>query len=186
MAVVGVVLAGGAGTRMGGGKALAELDGAPLLLRPLGALAAVTARQAVVAKAATGLPGLPEGVAVWREPDLPVHPLTGVLHALRSAAGAEVLACAVDLALLDPATLRHLLAGAAATPGADCVVPVVAGRVQPLCALWRPGALAGLAALPDGVRMRDAVAGAHQVAFSDPTPFTNVNTPGDLARLSRT
>ena len=35
---LGVVLAGGAGARLGGAKALARLAGEPLLLRPLRAL----------------------------------------------------------------------------------------------------------------------------------------------------
>ena len=76
---------------MGGDKAMAELDGTALLLHPLRALAAVTDAQAVVAKRDTRLPALPPGVEVWLEPDTPRHPLTGVLHALRAAAGRPVL-----------------------------------------------------------------------------------------------
>lgn len=185
MSVVGVVLAGGLGRRMGGDKARVLLDGRPLLLRPLAVLAEVTPEQAVVAKAATRLPELPPGVAVWREPDEPRHPLTGIRHALRSAGGRAVLCCAVDLPHLEAATLRQLLAA----PGdAPCVVPRVAGALEPLCALWRPAALPALDRVEPGTAMRAVVArlGAHEVPYEDPWPFTNVNTPGELARATRT
>ncbi len=183
MSVVGVVLAGGAGRRMGGDKAVVELDGEALLHHPLRALAAVTGAQAVVAKAWTQLPALPQDVAVWLEPGAPRHPLTGVVHALRTAGG-PVLCCAVDLPLLDPATLQRLLD---ADGGAACVVPRSAGRLEPLCALWRPQALAALEALGPAARMGEAVAavGPAEVRFDDPRPFTNVNTPAELRALRR-
>lgn len=186
MSVVGVVLAGGLGRRMGGDKALVELDGVALLHYPLAALAGVVAERAVVAKADTKLPALPAGVAHWVEPAVPRHPLTGVLHALRTAAGRSVLCCAVDLPLLDAATLERLLGAAAGD--AACVVPRVAGRLEPLCALWHPAALPRLEALGPGPRMGEAVvaAGAHEVAFADPRPFSNLNAPEDLLTPSRT
>lgn len=180
MSVVGVVLAGGGGRRIGGDKATVEFRGDALLLHPLRALTAVSDAQAIVAKRATRLPPLPAGVRVWREPEEPRHPLTGVLHALRSAAGRPVLCCAVDLPLLDAATLSRLL-------GADdgrhaCVVPRLDGILQPLCAVWYPRAERSLVRLPGGVAMRDVVGAldAREVPFDDPRPFTNVNTPEDL------
>lgn len=185
MSAVGVVLAGGAGRRMGGDKAIVEWDGVALGHFPLRALTAVTAEQAVVAKRHTRLPDLPADVTIWLEPDEPRHPLTGVLHALRSARGRSVLCCAVDLPLLDAATLQELLEVDA--EGRACVVPRVRGRLEPLCALWLPQSRAPLEALPDGLAMRDVAAalGPREVAFTDARPFTNVNTPEDLRALSR-
>ncbi len=183
MSAVGVVLAGGRGRRLGGDKATVELDGVALLLYPLRALAAVTPTQAVVAKRDTRLPELPPGVATWHEPDAPRHPLTGVTHALRTARGAPVLCCAVDLPLLDAATLRRLLD---ADDGRHaCVVPRVDGRLEPLCALWHPRSRRTLDRLPPGLAMREVVAalGPLEVAFTDPRPFTNVNAPEDLPTI---
>jgi len=183
MSAVGVVLAGGRGRRLGGDKATVELDGVALLLYPLRALAAVTQTQVVVAKGDTRLPVLPRGVATWHEPDAPRHPLTGVVHALRTAHRRPVLCCAVDLPLLDPATLRRLLD---ADDGRHaCVVPRVDGRIEPLCALWRPRACGTLERLPEGLAMREAVAAldALEVDFPDPRPFTNVNAPEDLLTI---
>lgn len=186
MSAVGVVLAGGGGRRMGGDKATVELDGVALLHYPLRALAAVTVEQAVVAKLDTRLPELPAGVAIWLEPDAPRHPLTGITHALRTAARRPVLCCAVDLPLLDAATLRRLLE---ADDGRHaCVVPRVGENVEPLCAIWHPRARRALDRLPAGVAMRDVVAALDplEVAFTDPRPFTNVNAPADLLTLGFT
>ena len=185
MSVVGVVLAGGEGRRIGGDKAMVLLDGLALLLHPLRALAEVTAEQAVVAKRDTRLPELPAGVAVWREPDAPRHPLTGVRHALATSGGRPVLCCAVDLALLDAATLRRLLD---ADDGHHaCVVPRVAGHLEPLCTLWHPRALEALAQVTGEPPMRDIVAALDPlvVSFDDPRPFTNVNAPEDLRAIRR-
>jgi molybdopterin-guanine dinucleotide biosynthesis protein A len=188
MSVVGVVLAGGRGRRIGGDKATVELDGVALLRYPLRALTAVTTTQAVVAKRDTRLPELPGEVAVWHEPDEPRHPLVGVMHALRAASGHPVLCCAVDMPLLDAATLARLLD---ADDGRQaCVVPRADGRLEPLCALWHPWALDGLGRLPDApeMAMRDVVASLDplEVAFPDPRPFANVNAPEDLAALVAT
>src|SRR3954463_162362 len=139
---VGVVLAGGLGRRLGGDKAIVELEGRPLALYPLEALHEVCDQVAVVAKRDTLLPPLGGLAQLWIEPDTPRHPLTGVVHALRLAAGRAILVVAVDLPLIDAATLRAI---AATDPGgAVAVVPRVHGRLQPLCALYTPRALAGL------------------------------------------
>jgi len=183
MSAVGVVLAGGRGSRLGGDKATVELDGVALLLYPLRALAAVTPAQAVVAKRDTQLPELPSGVATWHEPDAPRHPLTGVMHALRAARGQPVLCCAVDLPLLDAATLRRLLD---ADDGRHaCVVPRVDGRLEPLCTLWHPWSLGTLDRIPEGLAMREVVTALDtlEINFTDPRPFTNVNVPEDLLTI---
>ncbi len=181
MAVVGVVLAGGAARRMGGDKARARAGGVPLLHLPLRALAAVSARRAVVAKPTTRLPALPPGVERWNEPATAHHPLVGIVHALRRAGGEPVLCCALDLPLLDGATLQRLLD--ADPGGAGVVVPWVAGRPEPLCALWRPAALAVLEDQPAGAAMHAVIAavGARRVPFEDARPFTNLNTLAELA-----
>ena len=91
--MIGAVLAGGEGRRLGSGsKAAAQLAGRPLVEYPLEALADVCERVAVVCKRGTCLPEL-TGVERWDEPDEPRHPLTGIVHALETAA-APVLICA--------------------------------------------------------------------------------------------
>lgn len=180
MVPVGAILAGGAGRRIGGDKAVVELANRPLLLYPLDALRAVTPEVAVVAKRETALPSLAGEANVWVEPDEPRHPLTGIVHALRLAAGRPVLVVAADMVLLDEHTLLTLLA----TPleGAPAVVPRVDGQIEPLCALYTAEALDALDGFDPGARVTDAVLalGPRLVDFEDATPFINVNAPEDL------
>lgn len=183
-ALVGVVLAGGAGRRMGGAKALADLGGRPLLHRPLAALREVADEVAVVAKRDTELPPLPGGVGVWLEPDEPRHPMTGIVHALRRAGGRAVLAMALDLPLVGAGLLRRIAAAPAG--GAAAVVPHADGRLQPLCARYEPSALAALEGFEPSARVTDLVLGLEPVVldFADAGGFLNVNTAEDLARAA--
>lgn len=183
---VGVVLAGGQGRRLGGDKAIVELEGRPLVLYPLEALHEVCDTVAVVAKRDTLLPPLAGLADLWIEPDLPRHPLVGVAHALHLAAGRPVLAVAVDLPCLDGPTLRRI---AQADPaGAAVVAPRVHGRLQPLCALYTPLALAGLEALDPEARATDVIEalGTREVDVDDPAAFLNVNRPEDLIQAAVT
>jgi molybdenum cofactor guanylyltransferase len=195
---IGVVLAGGAGRRIGGAKATVALHGRPLIAYPLRALQAVLAEVVVVAKAGTELPPLP-GVPVWTEPDEPRHPLAGIVHALARAAppagvaGGEtgglgaaraVLVCAGDLPFADPELVELLVRADAG--GALALVPRAGGRLQPLLARYEPTARAPLAAalgasgpLPS---LTDAVAALSPcvLELDDEQPFFNVNAPEDL------
>lgn len=53
---VGAVLAGGAGSRLGGAKAMVKLAGRPLISYPLAAIEQADLEPVVVAKACTELP----------------------------------------------------------------------------------------------------------------------------------
>lgn len=187
---IGVVLAGGAGRRIGGGKAVVELHGTPLVRYPLRALQAVLAEVVVVAKQGTALPPLP-AVPIWIEPAEPRHPLAGIVHALEGAGAAagipgmarDVLVSAGDLPFVGP-DLVELLAHADAD-GAPAVVPRAGGRLQPLLARYGPGAYPALAQalrqdpLPS---VTEAVAALEPriLELEDAQPFFNVNLPEDL------
>ncbi|WCB93196.1 Molybdenum cofactor guanylyltransferase [Baekduia alba] len=181
---VGVVLAGGRGRRLGGDKAIVELEGRALILYVLEALHEVCDDVAVVAKRDTIVPPLGGIADLWVEPDEPRHPLAGVAHALRLATGRPVLVVAVDLPLMDAATLRAI---AATDPGdAAVVVPRIYGRLMPLCALYTPRAAAGLASFAPDARATAVVEslGVREVDGLDPTAFYNVNAPEDLLQAS--
>lgn len=186
IACAGAVLAGGEGRRIGGAKALVTVGGLTLVERAVATLRRVARPVAVVARPATDLP---PGLTRWDEPDDgPRHPRAGLLHAIAIAGEQPVLVTAVDLPLLDPATLRVLLVAAALAPDAPAVVPRTAQGLEPLCALYRPHALAPLRSAAVDRRLKDVLLedlGAAVVPFDDDTPFLNVNTPDDVARAER-
>jgi molybdenum cofactor guanylyltransferase len=180
---IGVVLAGGAGRRIGGAKATVALHGTPLLAYPVAALQAALPEVVVVAKPDTELPSLP-GVAVWTEPAEPRHPLTGIVRALELAGGRSVLVSAGDLPFASTGLAREL--SAADAGGAWAVVPRAEGRLQPLFARYEPAALGPLSAelaAPERLgRLTDIVAALapRVLDVADERPFFNVNAPEDL------
>ena len=181
---VGVVLAGGRGRRLGGGKAVAQLCGRPMLSYPLAALEAVLPEVVVVAKAETELPSLPSHTRIWTESESLQHPLIGLRTALELAAGRTVLVCAVDLPLVKPALVRLL---ASAEP--EAALAVVAGQgdaLQPLLGRYSGRALELLRQAGPEVPVRAAVGALElqRIEVGDPLELFNVNTPADLARAA--
>lgn len=190
--MIGVVLAGGLGSRMGEvgqSKPAAPLAGRPMIGWPLSALGSVCSRLAVTCKADTALPPLPRGVLRWNEPAEPRHPLTGIVFSLEQA-GEDVLVCAADMPFVDPAVLRALLDAAERSPQALAVVAEAEGRSEPLLGAYRGGAIPGLDEQARDVRLRRAVADLRPVRVAvDPGAVRSVNTPAQLeaarAELSR-
>lgn len=179
--MIGALLAGGSGTRLGAGsKAAALLAGRPLVSYPAEALAAVCERVAVVCKRSTSLPSLP-GVERWDEPDTPRHPLTGIVHALETAGG-PVLVCAADMPFVTGDACRTLLQAAGS---AVAVVATADGLLQPTFGLYAPAALAGLRAAPEDAPLTRAVEGLDPVRVALPAALVrSVNTPEELAEAA--
>jgi molybdopterin-guanine dinucleotide biosynthesis protein A len=179
--LIGAVLAGGKGRRMGRrSKPGALLAGRPLVSYPVTALAAVCARVAVVCKGATRLPELP-GTERWDEPDEPRHPLTGIVHALEQAGG-PVLVCAADMPFVTPDACRTLLQAAGGANGSPAVVAAAGGVLQPVFALYAPAALDGFrTADPDAPLTATVEALAPVRVALPPALVRSVDTPEDLA-----
>jgi molybdenum cofactor guanylyltransferase len=134
---IGVVLAGGPGTRIGGDKVVVALRGRALLRYPLEALRAAVDEVAVISKSHTLLPQL-EGTMVWIEPDQPQNPLLGIAEALGIAAGRPVLVCPGDYPFVTTALLTQL----ATTPPRRhrAVVAAAGGVPRPLLGRYQPSA----------------------------------------------
>lgn len=122
---LGVVLAGGRGSRLGGDKQAVRLGGRPLILYSLAALHAAGLECAVIVKPGSELPRC--DARVVHEPEQPRHPLCGIVAALRAAPGRDLVAVPCDMPFLTPALLE-LLAGASE----PLLVPAREDRVQPL------------------------------------------------------
>jgi molybdopterin-guanine dinucleotide biosynthesis protein A len=181
---IGAVLAGGGGRRIGGDKAMVELEGRPLVHYPVNVLRAVLDEVAIVAKPSTVLPGLDVEVAIWLEPEEPRHPLAGVVHALRCARGQPVVVVAGDM----PFVTRGLVAALSRerSRGAPAVVPRAGGRLRPLCARYEPRALGALAGCDLTAPVADAVGALNPriLEWPDEEPFFTVNSPEDILQAA--
>jgi len=189
----GVVLAGGRGRRLGGGKCLRPLAGRPLIAHAIdraapqldGVVLAVAEAADAAPLAGLGLPWVADAVPGR------AGPLAGLLAGIdwwrtRVPKCAGIVSLPCDTPFL-PADLVARLR-AAATEGGGAVA-ASAGRLHPVCAWWPVGladalraALAGAKPPPltDWVRAQGFAEVAFDVAAID--PFFNVNAPDDLRR----
>jgi len=180
--LIGVVLAGGAGSRLGAPKATALLGGRPLISYPLAVLREACERVAVACKRETELPPL-EGVERWDEPDDPRHPVAGVVHALERADG-PVLICGADMPFVTADACARL--AGELRPGMKAAVAFCDGRLQPLFAAYAQEALETLRAAADDEPLTRTVESLMPVAVDLAAQVVfNVNTPEDLAAAER-
>lgn len=179
--LIGVLLAGGEGRRLGGDKAWVELGGRTLAERALEPLSAVVDRVIVSCRLGTTLPPLPGVSEAWVQRDEGGGPAAGLASALRQARGDTILALAISLPLMTERVLRELLAVDAS--GRCAVLPSLGGRLEPLVGRWSESALPvldGFAAHPDLERVAACVHPA-VVPFDPADPaFLRVQRPEDV------
>lgn len=131
--LTGAVLAGGLSRRFGQPKATFELNGKPMLLHVLDALATVCEERIVVAKEVTPLPLLSPEVRVVYDGFTIQHPLAGILTALQQSNHEAVFICAVDMPFLNACLVSLMKQW---LQDEDVLVPEVDGRLQPLHAIY--------------------------------------------------
>lgn len=179
-----VIAAGGAGLRMGGGKAERLLGGVRLLDRAVGwareqsdCLALAMGVESEPAD--NGLPQLTDRVPG----EGPIAALDSAMHFAAAQGRAHVLLIGCDMPFL-PADLIPRLRAGMGTAGA--ALPRRDGRLHTLAGLWRSDP-AGLAAwIAAGGRSLWGYAEQAGMVVVDweadgPDPFANLNTPADLA-----
>lgn len=184
----GLVLAGGAGSRMGGDKAGLLVGGVPLAQRAATRLAAVCEWVFVSVRKGARAAWLRNvrGVGVIEDAESGLGPIAGVLAAFQRAPSAAWLVLAVDMPLVTEAMLRSLAAGRG--PGWDAVAfrSAALGGAEPLCAVYEPAAGAELsrraAAGERGLRWMLASMRVRLLDPPDPAALASLNTPEDLAR----
>ena len=182
------VLAGGRSTRMGTDKAFVKLDRRTLLDRILEVMRTVVANVRIV--------GDPEKYGRFAPCIADLYPNCGPLggiHAALHSSNTELnLMLAVDLPFVTPELLQFLVARAKSSEVASVIVPRAAGRLQPLCAVYRREFVAAadqalrakrnkIDALFDTQRTNVIEEDVLQAEGFSPKLFRNLNTPEDLA-----
>jgi molybdopterin-guanine dinucleotide biosynthesis protein A len=182
----GVVLAGGASSRFGGQpKGLQLFRGQAMALVVADVLRGVCERVVIEAPRGAGYEALGLPVIHAAAEHAGKGPLAGMVAGLASAASGDLVAFApCDMPLISDRLYRALMrdggsAYAVSPRGAEALVAVLRSD-----ALFLLSATLLLDRLPRTVAALEA-AGARGVEFDDATPFANVNTPEDLARLAR-
>ncbi len=190
--ILGLILAGGQSTRMGGGdKGFREVGGVPILTRVLTRVGPQVDRLAINAN------GDPERFA---ECELPViaddladfpGPLAGILAGMDYAAemtnASHILSVAADCPFL-PVDLAQRLKAVTQLRQARVAVAHSGGYAQPTIALWDISLRHDLreALTAEGLRKIDIFTARYPAAsaewLTEPfDPFFNANTPEDLA-----
>lgn len=164
---------------MGRDKAHLSYRGGTLADSVAAAVRAAAGSAVLVGDAGRGIPDLYPGEG----------PLGGILSALEHSQAEWNLVVACDMPALDSDFLGRLLAAAEAAR-CDAFIPAgPSGRLEPLCAVYRRGALAGLSrAFALGARkIATALEGIHASVWpvAEVSYFQNMNTPEDWAAYGR-
>ena len=182
--LAGLVLAGGRSTRMQRDKATLDFGGETQLARAVRLVRAhapdtfvsVRADQREEAERARW-PQIVDRLA-------DVGPAAGILAALEARPDCAWLVVAVDLPLLDAATLGRLVALRDASAPATAYRSAGDGLPEPLCAIWEPGSRAEIAEfIAAGRNCPRKFLLSHAAKLIDliaPDALVNVNTPADL------
>jgi len=192
MTLTAVILAGGGSRRMGRDKSLLPLDGQPMLAHVIAALMPLNLPILLVTNTRE----------VHAPFDLPMvgdlHPGLGALGGLHSALthittdAALLVAC--DMPRLNTMLLADLIGLTESHPDSDAIVPRIAGRAQPLHAVYQRRVLTTLESQIESGRLAlnallDLLSvrwvDADEMRPHDPRldSFTNLNTPDDLDHL---
>ena len=193
--ILGVILAGGRATRMGGGdKGLKRIGGQPMIERVISRIGPQVQRLVINAN------GDPERFIDYEVPvipdDMPGHagPLAGILSAMEYAVDTTsadmVLSVAADCPFL-PRDLCPKLLAVMKLHESRISIAHSGGFAQPTIALWDISLRHDLReALEGGLRKIDSFTDRYSTTSVDwPTtpydPFFNANTPQDLAVAER-
>ena len=184
--VSGVVLAGGLSTRFGSDKAAAEIGGTSLLERAVRLLESMLDDVWVSVRPEQASDALRSRYRCLFDRHPGQGPAAGLEAAHARAPGRAWLAIACDQPGLISADLRRLVAERDPKAAATAYCDPETGSPQPLCAIYEPATLAGLAvktAAGAGPSPRDYLAGRPLKLI--PMEITNINSHEDLRRFLR-
>jgi molybdenum cofactor guanylyltransferase len=189
--VIGVVLSGGGGRRLGRDKGSLEVHGVPLAERAARALWPLCG-SVLVSVPPGGINPAPAFSSIEDAPPAGRGPLAGLEAAFAATGASDLLVLACDYPLVRTSLLQAIRR--AADDDHDLVMPVDgAGRDHPLVGLWRRSAegevrqaleqrIYKVRSLLAGLRVRRL--GPAEIASEDlDRALLNINRPEDLERL---
>lgn len=188
------VLAGGAGTRMGGPKDRVRLGGRPLLRKLLERLRWEGPTVLVASAQRAEMEGAEAFDVVAADAVAGEGPVRGILTALEASPCEEIIVVPIDMPGLDPAALRWLWEETQSRPEARGVMlrrNAASGTLlEPFPSVFRRSMETDLRAfLEGGQRAMRALSGLAGVAVVDAPEawgdrlWTNLNTPEDVERF---
>ena len=184
--ISGLVLAGGLSTRFGSDKAAAEVGGVSLLERAVRLLESVLDDVRVSVRPDQASDALRSRYRCLLDRHPGQGPAAGLEAAHAAAPGRAWLALACDHPSLSGADIKRLVAERDPNAAATACCDPATGVVQPLCAIYEPATLAGLAEETAGGT------GPSPRAYLESRPLklipmniTNINSPDDLRRHMR-
>jgi len=171
---------------MGFDKRTLELGGATLVERGIAALREVFPVVAISLRAGSDPELVPSGCEVICD-EVPGSPLAGIVSALAHY-DAPIFVLAADMPFAERAAIKEVVE-AFVDVDVDVALPVVAGHVEPLHAVYGPGCLAPIRRLlaAGNHRIPDLYSQVRvaEVPFTSPALFFSVNTPADLEDARR-
>jgi molybdopterin-guanine dinucleotide biosynthesis protein A len=188
-----VVLAGGAGRRLGGPKAWLDWQGRPLLAHVLERLAPLSSERPIVV-GTHGMPLPPGDYTRVDDARTGVGPLAGLAVGLAAAGSTDgrtrVAVCACDCPFTNSRLFRFLARVDAAAP---VVVPSFEDHLHPLSAIWRAEASGAcrravergqrrVLAVLEELHPRVVPAEAFPVGLDPSRVLFNLNDRNDLSR----
>ena len=179
---VGVILTGGASSRMGVDKATLSVNGKPMVVCVADALWEAGVHPVECQGGDTA--AIEEyGLLVEADPESGAGPLAAMHAALARHSARDVVFVACDLIDIDGETIRALVDGAKADERHDVAAAFAGGRYH-MASWWRAGTASKLAALlAEGVTAyQEALARLATLDVSVVEAVVrNVNTPSELA-----
>jgi len=180
----GLVLAGGHSKRMGRDKAGIAIEGRTQLERAFGLIEHLVTRGFVSVRRDQQTDPLRARYAQILDAGDIEGPIAGIRAAQVAYPDAAWLVIAVDLPLLDAATLQHLIARRDPNRLATAYRSNHDGLPEPLCAIYEPAAAPAIAAYLATERNcpRKFLIQSDTLLLDQPNPqsLDNVNTPADL------
>jgi molybdopterin-guanine dinucleotide biosynthesis protein A len=193
--IVGAVLAGGRGRRIGGDKAALDLGGRSLASYPVAALQTAGLDVTLVLREDQAPPDDLESLTAVHDEVEGAGPLGGLHAVLQSMPGEWALVVSCDQPLIRASLLQRLMSRGRDSD-ADVILARVDDRLHPMPGLYRKTCLPAVQLALDGgeLALRDLLKGlrvnelgGEELDSLDPehASFLNVNTPKDLANVRR-